>query len=160
MESLLYYSRMILTQIWVSKVHETCLLREAAIRVMSAKPSLTAVEILWNGLLETLTAKRRSFKNNMLATVIYAKMNNNMLGTVGDVIRRAQFDSLLDFVDEVVEQKLVQHSKGGVENEQTEQCEGAISSSHSGSGSAEGWLVEQYDRCGALHLFASPLVLC
>jgi hypothetical protein len=46
---------------------------------------------------------------------------------------------LLDFIHEVVEEELVKHSKGGVQNEQTEQYEGAISSSSSGSGSAEGW---------------------
>jgi hypothetical protein len=66
-------------------------------------------------------------------------MNHHILGTHGDVIKEARFDSLLDFVDEVVEEELVQHSKGGVQNEQTEQCEGPISSSSSGSGSAEGW---------------------
>jgi hypothetical protein len=66
-------------------------------------------------------------------------MNHHILGTLGDVITEAQFDSLLDFVDEVVEVELVQHSKGGVQNEKTEQCEGAIYSSCSCSGSAEGW---------------------
>jgi hypothetical protein len=52
---------------WADQVPETCLLREAAIRAMSAKPSSSAVERLWNGFGDTLTAKRRSFKNNTLA---------------------------------------------------------------------------------------------
>jgi hypothetical protein len=86
-----------------------------------------------------LTAKRRLFKNNTLATVVCAKMNHHILGTHGDVITEAQFDSLLEFVHEVIEEELVKHSKGGVQNEQTEQCVGAISSSSSDSGSAEGW---------------------
>jgi hypothetical protein len=120
-------------------VPETCLLREAAIRMMSAKLPSTAVERLWNGCGDNLTAKRRSFINNTLATVIYAKMNHHLSGTHGDEITEAQFDSLPDFVDEVVEEELVQHSKGGVQNEQTELCEGAITSSSSGSGSADGW---------------------
>jgi hypothetical protein len=124
---------------WVNHVLETCLLREAAIRAMSAKPSITAVERLWNGFGDNLTVKRRSFKNDTVATVVYAKMNHHILGTHGDVITEAQFDSLLEFVDELVEEELVKRSKGGVQNEQTEQCEGAISSSSSGSGSAEGW---------------------
>jgi hypothetical protein len=124
---------------WVNQVPEACLLREAAIRVMSAKLSSTAVERLWNGFGDNLTAKRRSFKNNTLATVVYAKMDHHISGTHGDEITEAQFDSLLDFVDEVVEEELVQHSRGGVQNEQTEQCQGAISSSSSGSGSADGW---------------------
>jgi hypothetical protein len=38
------------------------------------------------------------------------------VGTHYDVITEAQFDSLLDFVDEVVEEELVQHSKGGVQS--------------------------------------------
>jgi hypothetical protein len=124
---------------WINQVPETCMLREAAIRVMSAKPSSTAVERLWNGFGDNLTAKRLPFKNNTLATVVYAKMNHRILGTHGHVITEAQFDSLLDFVHEVVEEELVKHSKGSVQNEQTEQCEGAISSSSSGFGSAEGW---------------------
>jgi hypothetical protein len=107
--------------------------------VMSAKPSSTAVKRVWNGFGNNLTAKRRSFKKSTLATVVHAKMNHQILGTHGDVITGAQFDSLLDFVDEVVEQELVQHSKGGVQNEQTEICEGAIASSSSGSESSEGW---------------------
>jgi hypothetical protein len=111
---------------WVNQVPETCLLREVAIRLMSAKPSSTAVEKLWNGFGDNLRAKRRSFKNSTPATVVYAKMNHHILGTHGDVITEAQFDSLLDFVDEVVEEELVKHSKGAVHNEQTEKCEGAI----------------------------------
>jgi hypothetical protein len=103
------------------------------------KPSSTAVERLWNGFGKNLTAKRRSFKNSTLATVVYAKMNHQILGTHGNVITGAHFDSLLDFVDEVVEEELVQHSKGGVQKKQTEKCEGAIASSSSGSGSSEGW---------------------
>jgi hypothetical protein len=126
---------------WVNQVPETCtcLLREAAIRVMSANPSSTAAERLRNGVGDNLTVKRRSFKSNTLASVVYAKMNHHILGTQGDEITEAQFDSLLDFVDEVVEEELEQHSKLGVQNEQTGQCEGAISSSSGGSGSADGW---------------------
>jgi hypothetical protein len=105
-------------------VPETCLLREAAIRVMSTKPSST-VERLWNDFGDTLS-KCRSFKNNLLATVVCAKMNHNIFGTHGDVVTKAEFESLLHFVHEVVEEELVQHSKGGVQNEQTERCEGAI----------------------------------
>jgi hypothetical protein len=66
---------------------------------MSATPSSTAVERLWNGFGDHLKAKRRSFQNNTLASVLYAKMNHKILGTPGDVITKAQFDSLLDFVD-------------------------------------------------------------
>jgi hypothetical protein len=123
---------------WVDQVPKMCLLMEAAIRVMSANRSSTAVERLWIGFGDNLTAKRGSFKNNTLATVVYAKMKHHILGTHGDVITEAQFDSLLDLVHVVVEEELVQHSKGGVQNEKTEQCVGAISSSSSGSGSAEG----------------------
>jgi hypothetical protein len=65
-------------------------------------------------------------------------MNHHVLGTHGDVITEARFDSLLDFVDEVVEEELVDQSRGGVQNEQTKPCEG-ISSSSSGSGNAEDW---------------------
>jgi hypothetical protein len=86
-----------------------------------------------------LTANRRSFKSSTVATAAYAKINHHILGTHGDVMTEAQFDSLLDFVDAVAEGELVQHSKGGVQNEQTEKCEGAIYSSSSGSASAESW---------------------
>jgi hypothetical protein len=65
-------------------------------------------------------------------------MKHHILGTHGDVITEAQFHTFLDFVDEVVEEEIVQHSKGGVQNEETEQCSGAISSSSSDSGCAEG----------------------
>jgi hypothetical protein len=76
------------------------------------------------------------------------------------VIAEAQFDRLLDFVDEVVEEELVQHSNGGVQYEQTEESDGTISACSSGSGSAKGRRVEQNDRLGACNLFASPLGLC
>jgi hypothetical protein len=124
---------------WVNQVPDTCLLREAAIRVMSAKPSSTAVERLWNSFGDNLTAKRRSFKNQTLATVVYAKMNHRILGSGGDVFTEPQFESLLDFVDEVHEEELVQQSKGGVQNEQIVQIEGDIASETSGSGSAGSW---------------------
>jgi hypothetical protein len=71
--------------------------------------------------------------------VTHAKMNHHILGTHGDVITEAQLNSLLDSVDEVVEEERVQLSKGGGQTEQTEQCEGAVSSSSSGSGNVEGW---------------------
>jgi hypothetical protein len=91
---------------WVNQVPETCLSREAAIRVMSAESSFTAVERLWNGFGDNLTYKRRSFKNNTLATVVYAKTNHHFLGVHGDEITEGEFDSLLDSVDEVVEEEL------------------------------------------------------
>jgi hypothetical protein len=110
----------------VNQVSTTCLFRETAFRVMSAKPS-TAVERLWNGFGDHLTAKRRSFQNNTLASVVYAKMNHKILGTHGDVITKAQFDSLLEFVGEAVEEELVQHSKGGVQKKQTKLCDHLMS---------------------------------
>jgi hypothetical protein len=80
----------------VNQVSRTCLFREAAFRVMSAKPS-TAVERLRNGFGDHLTAKRKSLQDNTLASVVYAKMNHKILGTHGDVMTKAQFDSLLYF---------------------------------------------------------------
>jgi hypothetical protein len=55
---------------WQQDVPADCLLREAAIRVMSAKPSSTAVERLWNSFEDNLTAKRRSMKNETLAMLV------------------------------------------------------------------------------------------
>jgi hypothetical protein len=66
-------------------------------------------------------------------------MNHHIVGTHGNVITEAQFNSLLDSVNEVVEEERVQLSKGGVLNEQTKQCDGAVSSSSSCSGGTEGW---------------------
>jgi hypothetical protein len=111
-------------------------LRGAAIREMSAKPSHTAFERFWSGFGDHLRAKRRSFKNDALATVPYAKIDHRVLGTHGNTTPEAQIDGLLDFVEEVVEEELVLDTKGGVQNEQTEQCWGAISSSYCRSGSA------------------------
>jgi hypothetical protein len=54
---------------WQHDVPTQCLLREAAIRVMSAKPSSTAVERLWNAFGDNLTAKRRSMKNKTLRSL-------------------------------------------------------------------------------------------
>jgi hypothetical protein len=108
--------------IWVNQKPERCLLRGAAMTEMPAKPSDTAFERLWIGFGDHLRAKRRSFKNGVLATVPYAKMNHRVLGTHGNMNPEAQFDSLLDFVEEVVEEELVLDTKGGVQNEQNEQC--------------------------------------
>jgi hypothetical protein len=38
-------------------------------------PQDAVVERLWNGFGDNLTANRRSFKDNTLATVVFAKMN-------------------------------------------------------------------------------------
>jgi hypothetical protein len=64
---------------WEQTVPPECLLREAGIRAMSAKPSSAAVERLWNAFGDNLTAKRRSFKNTTLAEVVYVKMNVKLI---------------------------------------------------------------------------------
>ena len=66
-------------QFWEQDVPAKYMLREAAMRVLSAKPSSTAVERLWNAFGDNLTAKRRSMKNSTLATLVYAKMNMHLL---------------------------------------------------------------------------------
>jgi hypothetical protein len=126
---------------WLHQVPEDCLLREAAVRVMSAKPSSTAVERLWNSSGDNLTAKRRSMKNSTLATIVYAKMNNHLLDNrqASGMTDTPGFESLLDFVDEMHEEELLQQSKGGVQCDQRSASLGAGTSDSSGSGDADSW---------------------
>ena len=67
---------------WEHEVPVTCMLREAGIRVMSAKPSSTAVERLWNAFGDNLTGKRRSMKNSSMAEMVYAKMNIHLIDDI------------------------------------------------------------------------------
>jgi hypothetical protein len=97
---------------WQQTVPPQCLLREAGIRAMSAKPSSAAVERLWNAFGDNLTAKRRSLKNSTLAEVVYVKMN---ISLIPNGVEQPQeeygasgFDSVLDFVDAIVEEEMVE----------------------------------------------------
>jgi hypothetical protein len=95
---------------WVHDVPSDCLLRQVGIRVMSAKPSSTAVERLWNSFGDNLTAKRRSLLNETLQMFVYTKMNHWLLQLDGvDASIEQQeysFQSVLEFVDEMIESEL------------------------------------------------------
>jgi hypothetical protein len=128
---------------WVHDVPHDCLLREAAIRVMSAKPSSTAVERLWNAFGDNLTAKRRSMKNSTLSELVYAKMNVDLLDT-GDGKQLTDiplFESVLDFVDAVIEEEDAEQLGSGADcasdADMVVSEDGGASSS--GSGDADAW---------------------
>ena len=86
-------------------------------RAMSARPSSTAVERLWNSFGDNLTAKRRSLLNETLQMLVYTKLNHFVLQW-DDVdcskIRDAhyQFQSILEFVDHMIEEELVARECG------------------------------------------------
>jgi hypothetical protein len=78
---------------------------------MSAKPSSTAVERLWNSFGDNLTAKRRSILNETLQMLVYTKMNHGVLKhdgvDLGSVdVKDYGFQSILEFVDELIEEEL------------------------------------------------------
>ena len=61
------------------QVEDKCAFRSVAQRLFSAKPSSTPVERIWNGFGDTITAKRRSMKDSMLSTLVYARTNAGLL---------------------------------------------------------------------------------
>jgi hypothetical protein len=80
------------------------------IRVISTKPSLTAVERLWNSFVDNLTAKRRSSLNDTLHMFVYTTMNHWQLqfDEVDASIEQLEcsFQSVPEFVDEMIENEL------------------------------------------------------
>lgn len=56
-----------------------CFIRGAAMRVLCAKPSSTAVERLWSHFRDTFTRKRRSLLSATLHRTVYTKMNMHLL---------------------------------------------------------------------------------
>ena len=90
--------------LWEQQVPVTCLQREAGIRVMSAKPSATAVERLWHVFGDNLTAKRRSMKDSTLAELVYERMNCHLLDKdqAQGCGMPQQFESVLEWIDESV----------------------------------------------------------
>jgi hypothetical protein len=106
---------------WEHQVPADCLLREAGTRVMSAKPSSTAVERLWNAFGDNLTAKRRSMKNETLATVVHAKMNMFLLdcsqSQQAQEVLNSSFEDVLEFVDSMIDEELVQALGSDIEGD-------------------------------------------
>jgi hypothetical protein len=66
-------------QFFEQRVGAQCVVRRAANRVFSCKPTSTPVERLWNVFGENLTVKRRSIGKGMLAELVYARMNMHLL---------------------------------------------------------------------------------
>jgi hypothetical protein len=110
---------------------------------MSAKPSSTAVERLWNSFGDNLTAKMRSILNETLQMLVYTKMNHGVLKhdavDLGSVdVKDYGFQSILEFVDELIEEELAVGGAEGhvhVEADAVELSGDAISS----SGAADDW---------------------
>jgi hypothetical protein len=130
---------------WEHQVPADCLLREAGIRVMSAKPSSTTVERLWNAFGDNLTAKRRSMKNETLATVVYAKMNMFLLDCSqtqqAQDLLNSSFEDVLEFVDSVIDEELVQALGSDVEVDHDGELTPVsdVNASGSESGDAADW---------------------
>jgi hypothetical protein len=116
-------------------------LREVGIRALSAKPSSTAVERLWNAFGDNLTAKRRSLKNSTLAQLVYAKMNICLLdSSIHEQNVPAEFGNVLEFIDTVIEQEIVDGLDGDGPQECADMVHESDSLADSGSGDAEEWL--------------------
>lgn len=130
---------------WEHQVPADCLLREAGIRVMSAKPSSTAVERLWNAFGDNLTAKRRSLKNETLATVVYAKMNMFLLDSSqnqqAQELLDSSFEDVLEFVDSMIDEDLVQALGSDIEGDHDAELTPVsdVDASGSESGDAGDW---------------------
>jgi hypothetical protein len=126
---------------WEQEVPVSCLLREVGIRALSAKPSSTAVERLWNAFGDNLTAKRRSLKNSTLAQLVYAKMNICLLdSSIHEQNVPAEFGNVLEFIDTVIEQEIVDGLDGDGPQECADMVHESDSLADSGSGDAEEWL--------------------
>jgi hypothetical protein len=130
---------------WEHQVPAHCLLREAGIRAMSAKPSSTAVERLWNAFVDNLTAKRRLMKNETLATVVYAKMNMFLLDCsqsqqAQDIVN-SSFEDVLEFVDSMNHEELVQALGSDIEGDYDSKLSPVshVDASGSESGDAGDW---------------------
>lgn len=126
---------------WQREVPMNCLLREAGIRAMSAQPSSTAVERLWNVFGDNLTAKRRCLKNSSLGQLMYARMTMVVLDkNTPDVV--SEFENVLEFIDSVSEQELVDGIDGEEVVAEGNQLHDTDSDDSSGSGNAEEWILE------------------
>jgi hypothetical protein len=128
---------------WMHQVPTDCLLREVGIRVLSAKPSSTAVERLWNSFGDNLTAKRRSMLSDTLQLLVYAKMNHHVLKYDGVEFggvdtTEYEFQTILEFIDEQIDNEL---ADGRADNEievHADPVECSADSS-SNSGAASDW---------------------
>jgi hypothetical protein len=112
---------------------------------MSAKPSSTAVEQLWNAFGDNLTAKRRSLKNETLATVVYAKMNMFLLDSSqnqqAQELPDSSFEEVLEFVDSMIDEDLVQALGSDIEGDHDAELTlvSDVDASGSESGDAGDW---------------------
>ena len=90
------------------QVGDKCLLRTAALRVFTCKPSSTPVERLWNVFGDNLTSKRRCISKGMLANLVYARMNMHMLPNdwlpFDTQVVGSLFKSLFDSAEELDDQ--------------------------------------------------------
>jgi hypothetical protein len=89
-----------------------------------------------------LTAKRRSMKNNTLATLVYAKMNVDLLDNIdgSKLTDSPMFESVLDFVDAVIQEEMIEMLGSDLEaGSESQQQPNEIKSSDSDSGDAADW---------------------